>query len=261
MMTREMNHLIPAPASSPLKESTIGEETVERKVSSSNERYTVVRVLVACFHTYTGDPLWVTGHALRRALKVSNPVSNGIFTMATTIPEVKTYDEYFKLRLDPEPLMYVEYMGFGWDKKFSYLEYKPTCLTFDINGKNDRIKPGTWFITGGRKNHGHGRCKILEVQEINLQGLVYPERVEWARLVSPMAMKSLPRHFLRQRIRIDDQWFYHERQRESVSVADAGQVFKLKLGMNKYEQGKMLLKGITRVGYRSRVGLGEYYCF
>jgi hypothetical protein len=194
-------------------------------------------------------------------LQLHAPVSNGIFTLVTTLSVVRSYHDYFDLRLQPEPLMFSPYRGFGRGRKFNYTEYKPTCLTFDVAGKTPTVRPSRWFTAGGRKNSGHGNFKVLEVQEIDLRKIVYPKRVQWARLVSPVALKSIPPFFRRQRIRKSEQWFYHGQQRERVTTVDTGQVFKLDEGMTNKEMKEVMIKGITRTGYRASFGLGEYHCF
>jgi hypothetical protein len=230
-------------------------------MSTIEQEQYMTRILASCCHSYRGDPLWVTGHALRRALKVTNPISNGFFTTQEQLSPVRTYEEYFKLRILPEVLKTTHFQGFGQGMYYTFEQYHPTSLTFDIAGKIENLTIGTHFKVGGMKNQGNGCFIIIEKQCISLEELIYPKVITWAKLLTPIAKKSIPSMFQRQHLRFEEQWYYHGLKKERLTVVDGGQIFRLKESLSKKQIRKIMQDGMRRKGYRASVGLGEYYCF
>jgi hypothetical protein len=221
----------------------------------------VTRILAACFHHYTGDPLGVTGHALKRALSISNSVSNGLFTEKTNLSPIRTYEEYFQIRSDIEAIRMSIFEGYGQKGIYKFPLYQPTCITFDITGINERIEVGNWFKLGGRKNSGYGQFRIIDKTEIDLNGITLPNNVIWTRLVTPLSLRSIPQFFERKNLQIGNQWFYNKFYRKKIPVVEAGQIFHLKEGLKKRFLHSIMISGIKRIGYGASMGLGEYQCF
>jgi len=218
----------------------------------------ILRLLFQFHSEYSGNS-YVSGNAVRHALKIHEKVKFGIFTnkRKLTIPE--TYNEFFDIRRTiPFLFPYITKIRPRGMTQTSirHIIYFPNYLTVDIITSSStllkKIRDKETYQFGGQRRLGYGLSSLIDYVWINVQELEIPSTASHAVLLSPML--SIPSFFYAYPCRWDREILWNNNIKKIIKLIPSGQFFRLK--SNKIES--IALKGMTCNMPFGHIGFGEF---
>jgi len=239
------------------------ESNSESKGSSSKK---ITRVLATFLSAVTGNPIYITGHAIRTALKIKDACSFGLFTTLRSLDGYRDpgdYGEYMKIRLNNySPPFVVRKACAGRMVRYTIPLYYPVAVTFDVEGDHEEELARAGEIRlGGRRGTDHGTCRITDTAVIDTAKIKVPRKREWATLVTPrIETKRWPPIFQRRKVRTIEQMVVRYPEVKKFMVYPLGTVFRLKkwFAADRFleKEKKTPSMGHGRMG---KAGFGEMY--
>jgi len=212
----------------------------------------ILRLLFKFLAEYSGFPMYISGNAIRHALKVHERVKFGIFTnKKLTIPD--TYEEFFDIRrssmfLFPHITRIRPRKGISMkqDTCIKHIIYYPLYLTVDILTSNSevlkKVKDKEIYQFGGCRRLGYGLASLIDYVWINIQELDLPNKASHAVLLSPLL--SIPSFFYAYSCRWDREILWNNNVKKEIRVVPNGQFFRLKIN-----DGEKLGKIAGHIGF------------
>ncbi|MHA1381670.1 MAG: hypothetical protein ACTSRG_25150 [Candidatus Helarchaeota archaeon] len=220
----------------------------------------ILRLLFEFDSPYIGYPLYITGNALRHALKTRVNTSIGKFVNVNNLFIPNTYEEFFSLRtietLLP-PNFFNLFSKYEHKKKMQEF-YEPHAVTFDIITDTPRqilniIDKKDLIQLGGWRNKAFGVVHLIDSLEINLDDLKLPSKATHIILLSPII--HIPNFVESYDCRRSVEFFWNNSRRNSITIIAPGQFFRIKRDR---DIEKIALKGIRRKFLFGKFGYGEF---
>ncbi len=222
--------------------------------------YKVLRLLFGFLSEYVGNPLYISGNAIRHAFHKKINTSVGCFTELRRLDAINSYEAFIKIRIE-KPFLIPHTQSFFSKierKKKHLIYFTPTSITFDIINPPENlinfIKNLNIIQLGGLRNEGFGAVELLDHLLIDLKKIEYPDIGTHVTLISPILYvpKFLETYQCRQEYVI----FWNNSKKNRIKIISPGQFFRIKKNKN---IKKIAEKGILRKVLFGQFGFGEFF--
>jgi len=224
----------------------------------------ILRLLFRFHNEYKGDPRFIMGNALRHALSLQLDTSIGIFTDQKRFLVPQSYQDFFKIRINPSFLhphfeLFLEKIH--GHRKFRCF-FTPEFVTFDILNPPENLLDVIHSLEpiqlGGARNCGFGAATLHDSLTIDIAKLKFVEDASHFTLIAPMVHMPSMVHKYPWRYETINLW--NNGKSNAVQAVAPGQFFRLKseLNIQKIAREGILRKEKSHKRLLGQFGFGEF---